>query len=434
MNASSVLWTKSLYNFTSTPWRGTVTEANGQWLEASGPLGNVGEICEVRSKFGARSLGEIVGFRQERMLIMLFETVVVSYGDEVVGTGQQAKIGVGTAILGRVVNAHGDPIDGRGPISISSLISLDRRPPLPFDRVPIDRLYPTGIRAIDGMLSMGEGQRVGIFGGSGVGKSTIISMLARSCLDRICVVGLVGERGREVTEMTERILTTDGLKRTVIVVATSDQSPLVKMRAAESATSIAEYFQAKGKEVLLIIDSLTRYAMAAREIGLANNEPPTSKGYTPSVFSKVAKLVERAGKYRIASITAIYTVLMEGDDQEDPIVDAARSFLDGHFILSRDLALEGWYPPIDITSSVSRLMSSVVSEQHGQDSSRIRRAMKIFDNSADLIRIGAYKAGSDAELDDAISMRPGIRSFLQQKPEEIARLQETTKKLHDLAR
>ena len=426
-------WTKSLSYFSSTPWRGIVTEANGQWLEATGPLGNVGEVCEIRSKSGGHALGEIVGFRKERMLIMLFETAVVRYGDEVVGTGQPARIGVGVALLGRVVNAQCIPIDGKGAISAAALVALSQPPPLPFDRVPINRPYQTGIRAIDSMLSIGEGQRIGVFGGSGVGKSTIISMLARSCANRICVIGLVGERGREVTEMTERTLGNDGLKRTVIIVATSDQSPLLKIRAAESATSVAEYFQRQGKDVLLIIDSLSRYAMAAREVGLANNEPPTSKGYTPSVFSKIAKLVERAGRFRTASITGIYTVLMEGDDQEDPIVDAARSFLDGHFILSRDLALQGWYPPIDVTSSVSRLMSSVVSERHSQDASRIRRAMTVFSKAEDLIKIGAYKMGTDAELDEAIALRPGIRSFLQQKPEETALFEDTTIKLQALA-
>jgi flagellum-specific ATP synthase len=428
------VWTKSLDLFSSTPWRGTVTEANGQWLEAKGLLGDIGDICEIRPKSGEVLTGEVVGFRQERMLIMLFEAGKVRFGDEVIGTGRQSRIGVGPALLGRVVNALGSALDGRGPIPTSDTIALHRSAHLPFDRVPINRLYTSGIRAIDGMLSMGEGQRVGIFGGSGVGKSTIINMFARSCIHRICVIGLIGERGREVAEITERTLGSGQLEQTVIVVATSDQSPLLKLKAAEAATSIAEYFQGQGKEVLLIIDSLTRYAMAAREVGLANGEPPTSKGYTPSVFSRIAKLVERAGRFRVGCITAVYTVLMEGDDQEDPIVDAARSFLDGHFVLSRALALDGWYPPIDIISSVSRLMSSVVAERHAQSCGRVRRSMATFAKSEDLIRIGAYKSGTDPELDEAINMRPQIRAFLQQSPAESAPLDETMSRLEGLAR
>ncbi len=377
-------------------------------------------------------LGEVVGFRQERMLIMLFDAAIVRYGDEVVGTGQQARIGVGPALLGRVVNGLGTALDGQGPIETSDFIHLSQAPPLPFDRVPVDRLYVTGIRSIDGLLSMGEGQRIGIFGGSGVGKSTIISMLAKGCKNRVCVIGLIGERGREVAEMTQRTLGLVGLPRTVLIVATSDQSPLLKIRAAESATSIAEYFQRQGQDVLLIIDSLTRYAMAAREVGLANGEPPTSKGYTPSVFSRISRLVERAGRFRSASITAVYTVLMEGDDQEDPIVDATRSFLDGHFILSRDLALDGWYPPIDVTASVSRLMSSVAGERHLSNAARVRQLMAVFAKSEDLVRIGAYRSGTDPELDEAIAMRPRIRAFLQQSSMEIASFDETMRRLEAL--
>ena len=431
---SSGFWAKALSSMTTTPWRGSVTEANGQWLEASGPMGKVGEICEVRTSQGEKWLGEIVGFRHERILIMLFESAAVRYGDEVIGSGRQARIGVGPAFLGRVVDAQGRALDGKGPVSYSTEIDLYRPVPLPFDRMPVDKLYVTGIRAIDGMLSVGEGQRIGIFGGSGVGKSTIISMLARGSAERICVIGLVGERGREVLEITENTLGPEGLRHTVVVVATSDQSPLLKMRAAEAATTIAEYFQKQGKSVLLIIDSLTRYAMAAREIGLANGEPPTNKGYTPSVFSKLSKLVERAGRFANGSITAVYTVLMEGDDQQDPVVDAVRSFLDGHFILSRDLALDGWYPPIDVVSSVSRLMTAVVSDEHAAASARIRQLMSTFDRSDDLVRIGAYKKGNDLRLDAAILLRPEIRAFLEQKPSEIAKFDSTMATVRKLSR
>lgn len=429
MSISAALWEHSLQTIRCTPWRGRVIKANGQWLEAAGPPSSIGEICEVRSAQGRHWLGEVVGFHQQRIVVMLFEPADVRHGDEVVGTGEQASIGVGAALLGRVVNAHGTAIDGEGSIATSRRVPLREPLPSPFDRTPIDTIFVTGIRAVDGMLSIGEGQRVGIFGGSGVGKSTIISMLARGCRDRICVIGLVGERGREVVEMTEKTLGAAGLRNSVLVVATSDQSPLVKMLAAESATRIAEYFQQQGQNVLLIIDSLTRYAMAAREVGLANGEPPTSKGYTPSVFSKLARLVERAGKFSAGSITAIYTVLMEGDDQEDPIVDAARSFLDGHFVLSRELAMSGWYPPLDIPSSVSRLMSSIVSDRHLDDASQVLQSMAVFAKSEDLVRIGAYKKGADPELDRAITMRPSIRAFLQQKPTEVAEFHETLDQL-----
>ncbi len=282
------------------PWRGRVVEANGQWLESEGPIADIGECCEVRSRAGGPPRpGEVVGFHEQRTLVMLLEPdAALRYGDELIGLGEQPSIGVGAGLLGRVIDARGRPIDGQGMVRAETRAVIRSHAPGPFARLPILAPYTTGVRAIDAMLSIGQGQRVGIFGGSGVGKSTLMGMLSRVSESQITVIALVGERGREVLDFVENSLGPGGLAHSVLVVATSDQSPLLKMRAAESATTIAEYFQAQGRDVLLIIDSLTRYAMAAREIGLANGEPPTSKGYTPSVFSRLARLVERAGRFR----------------------------------------------------------------------------------------------------------------------------------------
>ena len=282
------------------------------------------------------------------------------------------------------------------------------------------------------MLTIGRGQRVGIFGGSGVGKSTLIGMMARNTAADLTVVGLIGERGREVREFIEGALGEEGRKRSVVLVSTSDQSPLLRMRAAMAATSVAEYYAARGKHVLLVLDSLTRYAMAAREIGLAAGEPPASKGYTPSVFTRLAKLVERAGNFGQGSITAFYTVLMEGDDQQDPIVDAIRSLLDGHVVLSRRMAAAGWYPPIDVLDSLSRLMPAVTTKEHRSHAAMIRKLLSAHARSEDLIRIGAYSAGTDEELDRAVRMMPSLRSFLEQQSDETTTLAETLAQLSSM--
>jgi flagellum-specific ATP synthase len=274
------------------------------------------------------------------------------------------------------------------------------------------------VRVIDAMLTVGRGQRVGIFGGSGVGKSTLIGMMTRNTAADITVVGLVGERGREVREFVEGALGAEGRKRSVVLVSTSDESPLLRMRAASAATTVAEYYATQGKHVLLVLDSLTRYAMAAREVGLAAGEPPATKGYTPSVFAHLAKLVERAGNFQSGSITAFYTVLMEGDDQQDPIVDATRSLLDGHIVLSREMASEGWFPPVNVLDSVSRLMPAIITQSHRTQAAVVRKLMALHSRSADLIRIGAYKPGMDADLDRSIRAMPALRSFLEQRTEE----------------
>ena len=298
-----------------------------------------------------------------------------------------------------------------------------------MERYPIRSPLQTGLRVLDGLLTVGRGQRIGIFGGSGVGKSTLIGMMTRNTAADLTVVGLVGERGREVREFVEGALGSGGLQRAVVLVSTSDQSPLLRMRAAMAATSVAEFYAAQGKHILLVLDSLTRFAMAAREIGLAAGEPPASKGYTPSVFTKVAKLVERAGNLERGSITAFYTVLMEGDDQQDPIVDAVRSYVDGHIVLSRAMAAAGLYPPVDVLDSLSRLMPAVTSETHRAKAAVVRRLLATYTKSEDLVRIGAYKEGMDDDLDRAMRAMPDIRRFLEQRSDEKVSLSETVGRL-----
>jgi flagellum-specific ATP synthase len=396
-------------------WRGRVLEAVGQTIESAGPLCSVGECCEIVDGAGQRHLAEVIGFRGSNVVSMPVESSDgIRYGDPVAGLGMMPHLEVGDQLIGRVLNALGEPLDGGRRLAVHSVVPLDGVVPHPLERTPIRTPLGTGIRALDGLLTVGRGQRVGIFGGSGVGKSTLIGMMTRNSEAEVIVVGLVGERGREVGEFLEESLGAEGRRRAVVMVSTSDQSPLLRMRAALGATSVAEYFAAQGKHVLLVLDSLTRYAMAAREVGLAAGEPPTAKGYTPSVFNKLARLIERAGQFQNGSITAFYTVLMEGDDQQDPLVDAARSFLDGHILLSRALAAEGWYPPIEVLDSISRLMPAVVTAEHKRAAALVRKMLATYARSEDLIRIGAYKPGTDVDLDRAIRSRSQIRAYLEQ--------------------
>ncbi|MGD0155295.1 MAG: FliI/YscN family ATPase [Terracidiphilus sp.] len=400
-------------------WRGQVVESVGQTIESEGPPASVGECCEIEDRAGNTHLAEVIGFRGSNVLSMPLEAADgIRFGDPVWSLGVTPEIEVGPALMGRVLNAGGSPIDGGRPLAVERTLPLEGAVRPPLDRVPIEETLGTGIRAIDALLTVGRGQRVGIFGGSGVGKSTLIGMMTRNTEAEVTVVGLVGERGREVGEFLRDSLGAEGLKRAVVVVSTSDESPLKRMRAALAATTIAEFFAAEGRQVLLVLDSLTRFAMAAREIGLAASEPPTAKGYTPSVFARLARLVERAGRFRTGSITAFYTVLMEGDDQQDPLVDAVRSLLDGHVVLERALAAEGWYPPIAVLDSISRLMPAVAGEAHRGQAALIRKLMAVYARSEDLVRIGAYKAGADAELDRALRARDGIRAFLTQAAQE----------------
>jgi flagellum-specific ATP synthase len=415
-------------------WRGHVVESIGQTIESVGPMAAVGECCEILDRFGQRHLAEVIGFRGSNVLCMpVAGTDGIRFGDAVAALGSYPEIEVGTALMGRVLDATGNPMD-RGPLPRGlQPVALDTAVRSPLERVPIRIALGTGIRVIDSLLTVGRGQRVGIFGGSGVGKSTLIGMMTRNTAAEVTVVGLVGERGREVGEFLEDSLGEVGLARSVVIVSTSDQSPLLRMRAALAATALAEHFAALGRHVLLVLDSLTRFAMAAREIGLAAGEPPTAKGYTPSVFTRLARLVERTGNFRVGSITAFYTVLMEGDDQQDPLVDAVRSLLDGHVVLSRSLASEGWYPPVDVLDSISRLMPAVTGAVHREHASLFRRLMATYTRSEDLVRIGAYKPGADPELDRAIRAREAMRGFMTQRSNEGATLTESVRRLADLA-
>jgi flagellum-specific ATP synthase len=420
----------------SQPWRwsGQVVESLGQTIESNGPMVSVGECCEIVDHDGRRHLAEVIGFRGSHVLSMPIETTEgIRFGDTVSALGIGPRIDVGQRLMGRVLNAMGEPIDeGRTPLTTETL-PLEGAARSPLDRVPIKIPLGTGIRVLDALLTVGRGQRVGIFGGSGVGKSTLIGMMTRNTEADVTVVGLIGERGREVREFLDDALGEEGRKRSVVVVSTSDQSPLKRVRGALTATTIAEYFAAQGKNVLLVLDSLTRYAMAAREIGLAAGEPPTAKGYTPSVFTRLAKLVERSGQFRTGSITAFYTVLMEGDDQLDPIVDAVRSLLDGHIVLSRALASEGWYPPIQLLDSISRLMPAVTAPKHREQAALLRKLIAVYARSEDLVRIGAYKQGADPELDRALRARAALREFMTQDSHEEVHFSAAVARLAALA-
>ncbi|HUM04055.1 MAG TPA: FliI/YscN family ATPase [Terriglobales bacterium] len=407
-------------------WTGRVTQVQGNLVESAGPFCSVGETCEIVTANDLRLQGEIVGFRDSTVLAMPLERPTgVRLGDRIVAWGATPALRVGPELLGRVIDATGAPLDSDGEYRAATRLPLDGSAPLPLERTPIREPLGCGIRAIDAFLTCGRGQRVGIFGGSGVGKSILLGMMARSTNADMTVLALVGERGREVREFLEDALGEEGRRRSVVVVSTSDQSPLLRVRAALAATTVAEYFCHRGKNVLLVIDSLTRFAMAQREIGLAAGEPPTTKGYTPSVLAMLSRIIERAGKFSQGSISAFYTVLMEGDDQQDPLVDTVRSLLDGHIVLDRNLSSKGHYPAISVLDSLSRLMPNVCDAQHMNKSRDLRTLLAAYARSEDLIRIGAYSPGSDPQLDRAIAALPQIHAFLRQPREEIAPLQQT---------
>jgi flagellum-specific ATP synthase len=410
-------------------WRGRINQVVGNLIESDGPFCSVGECCEIIGHGGNSYQGEIIGFRGSTMLAMAADQPQgIRYGDHLVTWGARPSIRVGPDMLGRVIDTAGNPLDSKPDYRAVHSVVLDGSAPLPLERVPIREPLSCGIRAIDGLLTCGRGQRVGIFGGSGVGKSTLIGMMARGTAADMTVLALVGERGREVGEFLE-VLGEEGLRRAVVIVSTSDQSPVLRIRAALAATAVAEHFASLGKNVLLIVDSLTRFAMAQREIGLAAGEPPTAKGYTPSVLNMLARLVERTGNFSQGSITAFYTVLMEGDDQQDPVVDTVRSLLDGHVLLDRNMAFRNHYPPISILDSVSRLMTSMVSDQHLAKASALRSQMAVYNRSEDLIRIGAYQKNSDPMLDKAIENLPAIAEYLKQKPDEFSTYDKTVERL-----
>lgn len=410
-------------------WTGRVLQVTGNLIESEGPFCSVGEACEVQGAGGRSYPGEIVGFRGSTMLSMTLERPQgIRFGDRVVARGAHPSIRVGTEMLGRVIDATGAPLDGLPEYRAERSAPVDDSAPTPLDRVPIREPLGTGVRVLDGFVPCGRGQRLGIFGGSGVGKSTLLGMMAQGTAADMTVMALVGERGREVGEFLE-VLGEEGRRRSVIVVSTSDQSPLLRLRAAMSATAIAEHFAASGKHVLLVVDSLTRFAMAQREIGLAAGEPPTAKGYTPSVLNMLARLVERAGNFKGGSISAFYTVLMEGDDQQDPVADTVRSLLDGHVILNRALALRGHYPPISVLDSLSRLMPAIASPEHLAKAGALRQLLASYTRSEDLLRIGAYQRGSDPTLDRAVEVLPHLDGFLRQRAGEVCPQAQTIQRL-----
>ena len=410
-------------------WRGRVTKAIGQIVESEGPPCSVGESCSILGGDGV-SEGQVIGFRGSTVLSMpLRAPRGIRFGDAIVTWGSKPTVPVGDALLGRVTDGGGIACDGLGDVLTTASRAYDADPPGPMERMLIRQPLGSGIRVLDGLLTCGRGQRLGIFGGSGVGKSTLIGMMTRNTTADLTVLALVGERGREVKEFLHDALGEAGLRRAAVVVSTSDQSPLLRIRAALAATAIAEYFADRGKHVLLVVDSLTRFAMAQREIGLAAGEPPTAKGYTPSVFALLARLVERAGQFQRGSITAFYTVLMEGDDQQDPLVDAVRSLLDGHIILDRGMGSRGHYPAIHVLDSLSRLMPAITSPEHRKQAARVRQLLSAYQRSEDLVRVGAYQAGADPELDAALAALPAINQYTLQAADEAVAFDDATAQL-----
>jgi len=412
---------------------GKVAQVVGLVIEASLPDGNLGELTEIHTRSGNIIRAEIVGFRGEHVLLMpLDEIVGISPGCRVRRSPRPLEVAVGPQLLGRILDGLGNPIDGKGPIRTEMRQPVYNVPPSPLTRARIKDNLITGIRSIDGLVTLGKGQRVGIFAGSGVGKSVALGMIARYTNAEINVIALVGERGREVREFIERDLGEAGLRRSVVVVATSDQAAMVRIKGALIATAIAEFFRDQGMDVMLMMDSLTRVAMAQREIGLAAGEPPTTKGYTPSVFALLPRLLERAGRARTGSITGLYTVLVESDDMDEPIGDASRSILDGHIVLSRRLATRGHYPAVDVLESISRLRTEVTTDIQCQQTQFILEMMADYRESEDLINIGAYVAGSNPKVDRAIKNIDAINRFLRQSIDDPAVFQDTLRQLQKI--
>lgn len=409
---------EQIANLTTIRSMGAVVQVIGLTIEAEGVSGRLGEVCQVYPRLGEAPIqAEVVGFRNDRVLLMPLGVMEgIKPGSEVRATGRSFAVPVGDELLGRVIDGLGRPIDGQGPIVAARRYPTTAEAPHPLQRSRIHDVLSTGVRAIDGLLTVGRGQRMGIFAGSGVGKSTLLGMIAKNTVSDVSVIALIGERGREVREFIERDLGEDGLRKSVVVVSTSDQPALVRLKGAWVATAIAEYFRDRNRDVTLLMDSVTRFAMAQREIGLAVGEPPASKGYTPSVFALLPRLMERAGTSDFGTITAFYTVLVEADDLTEPITDTARSILDGHIVLSRDLAAENHYPAIDVLGSVSRVMPDVTDDAHRRAAGKVRGVMATYNNARDLINIGAYAAGSNPQIDEAIHYMPAVVEFLRQDP------------------
>ena len=413
---------------------GKIEQIVGMTVEASGINCNIGDVCKISVKPGKKYVtAEVVGFKDGKVMLMPYSDMDgIGYGSFVENTGEKLMINVSNSLIGRTVDALGEPLDGKEALSGGTLYSINGMRSNPLERPPIAKPLEFGVKAIDGMLTIGKGQRMGIFAGSGVGKSTLMGMIARNIKADVNVIALVGERGREVMEFIDRDLGPEGVKRSVLVVATSDQPDLMRSKCALTATTIAEYFKDQGKDVLLMMDSLTRYCMAEREIGLSIGEPPVARGYTPSIYASLPKLLERCGNFKTGSITGIFTVLVEGDDSNEPVSDTVRGIIDGHIMLSRKIAMKNHYPAIDITASISRLMSEIVSGEHKANASKIRKIMSLYQENADLISIGAYKTGSNPELDDAIGRMPAINEFLQQPVDVKVEFSDTVDMINEI--
>jgi len=423
-------------NCTTIKASGKVVRVVGLTIESEGPMVHLGEHCFIKVLSNNTKIdAEVVGFNNDRVLLMpLGEMKGIGHGCEVIPSGRRLSIPVGESLLGRVLDGLGNPLDKKGPIEMEKYVTIDNEAPDPLDRKNIREILNVGVKSIDSCLTVGKGQRVGIFAGSGVGKSTLLGMISRNSSAQINVIGLIGERGREVNEFLENDLGEEGMRNTVVVVATSDKPALVRLKGASVATAIAEYFRDKGYSVMLMMDSLTRYAMAQREIGLAVGEPPATRGYTPSVFAELPKLLERTGTSSRGSITGLYTVLVDGDDMNDPIADAVRGILDGHIVLSRDLATKNHYPAVDVLQSISRVMPNIVSEEHLFFSRKIREVLAIYKEAEDLINIGAYKEGSNSKIDYSISKIKEVEDLLKQNMNEVSDLNSTFESMAEIFR
>lgn len=413
---------------------GRVTKVVGLVIESEGPNVGIGELCFIYPRKRKRPIrAEVVGFRDNKVLLMpLGDMVQVEPQSEVVASGECLGVKVSSELLGRVLDGLGNPLDGKPPVISNQLYCVSRTPPHPLTRPRIKKALPTGVRAIDGILALGEGQRIGIFSGSGIGKSVLLGMIARYTSADVNVIALIGERGREVRDFIEKDLGPEGLKRSVIVVSTSDQPALIRIKGAEIATAIAEYFRNQGLNVMFMMDSVTRFAMAQREVGLAIGEPPATKGYTPSVFALLPRLLERSGSSESGTITGIYTVLVEADDMNEPVADTVRSILDGHIVLSRELASAGHYPPIDVLPSISRLMIDVVDDGHYDCANKLRDILVTYRDAQDLVNIGAYVHGSNPKIDYALGKLDAVNNFLRQRIEEKADFSQTVTQLKEL--
>ncbi|MCI9443154.1 MAG: flagellar protein export ATPase FliI [Oscillospiraceae bacterium] len=413
---------------------GKIENIVGMSIEASGGRAAIGDICRIYSnESGGQIPAEVVGFKNDHILLMPYANMSgISAGNFVRNTGKRLTLPVGPFLRGRVINALGQPIDGGEPFGRGDTFSIDSGYINPMTRPPIRERMEFGVKAIDSLLTIGKGQRIGIFAGSGVGKSTLLGMIAKNVKADINVIALVGERGREVLEFMQKDLGEEGMRRSILVVATSDQPAMLRMKCPSVATSIAEFFRDQGYDVLLMMDSLTRFAMAQREIGLAIGEPPVARGYTPSMYAEMPKLLERSGNFQKGSITGVYTVLVEGDDTNEPIADTVRGILDGHIVLSRQLANANHFPAIDVGASISRLMVEIVSDEHRQLAGKLRDVMSVYEKNADLVSIGAYKAGTNPKLDNALNKMDAINRFLMQGINEAFSYDESLKQLRKI--